>query len=393
MKRIIVVILLLTLALLLATLTNGVSLAYEQKEVEIHSPILAVETEPRSISIPITIVNLLNEARDVLLRVVCPADWRYSILFREYNVSKLSLRGSETIDLTLVLEPGPEITSGEHHFNIAAYRGTQIISNVLTISVKIVKPVAAVSIEATSTEVSGSPGSIFSFRFNIKNNSYKDLTLKLGANIPEGWYNLGFKPSPYETKVISEITVRARSTYWSAAFDVFCPEGQIPGVYPVSIILEEPVAGIHEEFVFRAVVTGTPKVSLKTEGDLLSYNVEAGGEIEIPLIIENVGTVPLREISIYCYAPTGWKTAINPNKISSLPVKEKASATLYISPHPGAIAGDYSVSVRAWSLDATQEITLRITVTKTTYWGVIGIIVIVIAVFGLMTVFWRYGRL
>lgn len=393
MKKAIAATIFLASLLLLVISFSGISLAYGRKEIEIYSPILSIETEPRSISIPVTITNLLGETKEISLKTSCPANWRYSALFREYNVSKLSLRGNEAIDLTLILEPGPEISTGEYYFNVSAYRDDQIISNVLTISVKVVRPIAAVGIEATATEVSGSPGSTFSFRFNIKNNSYKDLTLKLDAEIPEGWYNLGFKPSPYETKVISDITVRARSTYWSAILDVFCPERQTPGVYPINVIVSEPGAGIYEEFTFRAVVTGTPKITLKTEGDLLSYNVEAGGELEVPLIIENTGTVPIREISIYSYAPTGWKTAVDPSKISSLPVKEKVNAVLYISPHPGAIAGDYSVTIRAWSMDASQEITLRITVTKTTYWGIVGIIVIVIAVFGLMVVFWRYGRL
>ncbi|MEM2168788.1 MAG: NEW3 domain-containing protein [Candidatus Bathyarchaeia archaeon] len=366
--------------------------AHGLREIDLYSPILSVETEPRSIYIPITVSNLVNERREISFRVVSPAGWRYSILYREYNALRIFLKESESMDLTLVLEP-LNVTEGEYNFSISAYFNDQLISNILTINVKIVKAAATISVEATSTEVSGSPGSVFSFRVNIKNNSYKDLTFKLSAKIPEGWYNLGFKPSPYETKVISDVTVRARSTYWSLALDVYCPEGVEPGVYPIDVIVSEPTEGIYEKITLRASVTGTPKVTLKTEGDLLSYNVEAGGEILVPLTIENTGTTHLREISIYSYSPTGWETAIEPNKISGLPRGEKVNAALYIRPPSGAIAGDYSVTVRAWSLDASHEITLRITVTKTTYWGIIGIVVIVAAIFGLMLVFWRYGRL
>lgn len=393
MKRITILSILLVSALILVNLADTtLPSAYGLGEIELYSPILSIETEPRSISIPLTVKNLVNERREVSLKVVSPAGWRHSILYREYNVLRVSLREGESMDLTIILEPS-NVTEGQYSFSISAYSDGQPISNTLTINVKVIKPAAAINVEATSTEVSGSPGSVFSFRFNIKNNSYKDLTFKLGAGIPEGWYNLGFKPSPYETKVISDVAVRARSTYWSLALDVYCPEGVEPGMYPIDVIVSEPTEGIYEKVTLRAVVTGTPKVTLKTEGDLLSYNVEAGGEIMIPLTIENSGTTHLREINLYCYSPTGWEATIEPNKISGLPKGEKVNAALYIRPPPGAIAGDYSATVRAWSLDASHEITLRITVTKTTYWGIIGIVVIVAAIFGLILVFWRYGRL
>lgn len=372
---------------------NCAPLAYGEREIEIYSPISGLETEIRSLFIPMTVTNLVGEMREISLNVTCPSGWRYSILFNEYNVSKITLRGNEAIDLTFVLEPISEISAGQYNFSISAYRQSQIISNTLTISVKIVKPVAVVSIESTATEVSGSPGSVFSFRFNIKNYGYRDLTLKLNAEVPSGWSNLGFKPSPYETKVISDVTVKARSTYWSITLDVHCPQGVTPGAYPIKVIVSEPAAGIHEEFTFRAIVSGIPKITLKTKDGLLSYSVEAGGELEIPVIIENAGTVPLREINVYCIAPLGWEIEVDPSRISSLPVKESANVVLRIKSPSGAIAGDYSLAVHALSVDAFHEIMLRITVTKTTYWGVIGIVVIVVSVLCLVIIFWRYGRL
>lgn len=384
---------LLAIALLLVALLRcEVYCAGAMNEIEIYSPVLSIETEPRRISIPLTITNLVSETREVLLRVTRPAKWSYSMLFREYNVSKVSLRGNQSIDLTLVLEP-QEAREGEYTFSVSAYRDNQLVSNTLTITVKIRKPVAAITVESASPVVSGSPGSVFSFSFNIKNNSYKDLTLMLNATIPSGWTSLGFKPSRWETKVISDITVKAMSTYWGAVFEVYCPGDAEPKEYPIVIALMEPVEGVYEEVTFKADVRGTPRLTLKTEGDLLSYNVEAGGEIVIPLIIQNTGTVPLRGITLYCYAPSGWRTEIAPREISVLGKGEQVRAGLLLSPSPGAIAGDYSVEVRAWSTEASHSVTLRITVTKTAYWGVVGIAVIIVAVLGLMFVFWRFGRL
>jgi len=378
--------------LALTLMVGNISLAHEPSGLMIYSPILGIKSEPKKLSVPLVITNLLDDVREVSFDVSHPKNWSCNLFYRDYGVSRVFLRGRESMNLTLIIEPDPNVASGSYDITVTALSG-QVRSNVLKIEVEIIKPGAGIELTTTSSEVTGSPGSIFSFRFNIKNNYYRDLTFGLSADVPEGWYNLGFKPSLYETRVISDITVEARSTYWGLTLDVWCPENVKPGTYLVSITVSEPSEGIREKLEFRAVVTGTPKITLKTEGDLLSYNVEAGKMIEIPLIVENTGTLPLRDVYLYSYAPRGWEASIFPSRITGLPVGEKATAVLYLEPPPGAIAGDYSVDVRAWSMEASHEITLRITVTKATYWGIAGVAVIVAAVFVLIFVFRRYGRL
>lgn len=383
---------LFAILLAFALMANSVSLAHESSALAIYSPVLGIRSEPKKFSVPLIVTNLLEEAREVSFEVSHPSDWSCYLLYGDYGVSKVFLRGRESMNLTLIIEPDPNAAAGSYDIIVTALSG-QVRSNVLKIEVEIIKPSAGIELTTASAEVTGSPGSVFSFRLNIKNNYYRDLTFGLSAEIPEGWYNLGFKPSPYETRVISDVTVRARSTYWGLTLDVWCPENVKPGTYLVSIVVSEPSEGVHEKLEFRAVVTGTAKITLKTEEDLLSYNVEAGKTIEIPLIVENAGTLPLRDISLYSYAPSGWGASIVPNKITGLPAGEKVTAVLYLEPPPGAIAGDYSVNVRAWSIEASHEITLRITVTKATYWGIVGVAVIVGAIFVLIFVFRRYGRL
>jgi len=375
-----------------ALMIGGMPLAQGSSDLVVYSPILGIKSEPKKFSIPLIVTNLLNEAREVSFDISHPKDWVCSLLYGDYGVSKIFLRGRESMNLTLTIEPSPHVTAGSYDVVVTALSG-EVKSNALRIEVVIIKPSAGIEVTTTSREITGSPGSVFSFRFDIKNNYYRDLTLGLSAEVPEGWQNLGFKPSPYETRVISDVTVRARSTHWGVTLDVWCPENVKPGTYSVTVMVSEPSEGIREKLEFRAIVTGTAKITIKTEGALLSYNVEAGKTVEIPLIIENTGTLPLRDISLYSYAPSGWKADVLPDKITGLPAGERATAVLYLEPPPGAIAGDYSIDVRAWSLEASHEITLRITVTKATYWGIVGVIVIIGAIFALVFVFWRYGRL
>ena len=382
----------LTALLALALVIGNASVAREDEGLVIYSPVLGIKSEPKRLSIPLTITNLLGESREVSFNISYPKGWSCDVFYGDYGISKISLRSRESMNLTLVIEPSSNVTAGSYSIVVTALSG-QVKSNALKIDVEIIKPSLGIELTTTSAEVTGSPGSVFSFSFNIKNNYYRDLTLGLSAEVPEGWYSLGFLPSSYETKVISDVAVRARSTYWGVTLQVWCPESVKPGTYPVSVTVSEPSEGIREKLEFRAVVTGTAKVTLKTEGGLLSYNVEAGKTVEIPLIIENTGTLPLRDISLYSYAPSGWKADITPDKITALPVGENATAILYLEPPPGAIAGDYSINVRAWSMEASHEITLRITVTKATYWGIVGVVVVVGAIFVLIFVSRRYGRL
>lgn len=379
-------------SLIFALVVTNTSVARESNGLIIYSSVLGIKSEPRKFSVPLVVTNLLEEAREVSFNISHPKGWICSLFYGDYEVLRIFLRGRESMNLTLTIEPSPNVTAGSYDVVVTALSG-QAKSSALKIEIEIVKPSAGIELTTTSTEVTGSPGSVFSFRFDIKNNYYRDLTFRLSAEVPEGWQNLGFKPSPYETKVISDVTVGARSTYWGVTLDVWCPQSVKPDTYPVSVTVSEPSEGIHEKLEFRAVVTGTAKVTLKTEGGLLSYNVEAGKTVEIPLVIENTGTLPLRDISLYSYAPSGWKADITPDKITALPAGENATAILYLEPPPGAIAGDYSINIRAWSMEASHEITLRITVTKATYWGIVGVVVVVGAIFVLIFVSRRYGRL
>jgi len=266
----------------------------------------------------------------------------------------------------------------------------QAESNVITMNINVQKPVEEVKLEASSKSVTGSPGSTFTFRFNIKNKGYRDLTFTLSADVPEGWYTLGFKPSTYEKRAISEITVEAQSTYSGAVFEVWCPEKTPPGEYPVKITIS--AEGIEKSLDLEAVVKGTPKISLKTKEEVLSYGVNAGESKEIILIVENKGTSDLFDVKIYCNAPYGWETVVSPEKLNMLPAGGNATVSLFISPPSGTIAGDYSANVRVSTRETSDEIKLRITVTKPTYWGIIGLVVVVASVFGLMFVFRKYGR-
>jgi uncharacterized membrane protein len=69
-----------------------------------------------------------------------------------------------------------------------------------------------------------------------------------------------------------------------------------------------------------------------------------------------------------------------------------ATSVAHIVPSADAIAGDYSVTVRASNDLANGNAALRVTVETSLLWGIIGIGLIVLVIVGLGYVFRRYGR-
>ncbi|HIQ30109.1 MAG TPA: hypothetical protein EYH45_06060, partial [Candidatus Caldiarchaeum subterraneum] len=91
--------------------------------------------------------------------------------------------------------------------------------------------------------------------------------------------------------------------------------------------------------------------------------------------------------------PSGWSASLEPEEIALLRAGDMASVTLTVKPPANALAGDYSLRVSAYHPDVGSEnLQFRVTVTKQTFWGVIGVAVVAASVAALLFVFWRFGR-
>ncbi len=384
---------LLLLTVLSLVLCNNSIAQAEGDGLAISVPFTNITTERKNFRVPLEVRNHLDRSLTVSFEISPPEMWGYSLIYEidnfEFTVSEIFLKSNETMVLQLRLEPSEEIREGSHTYTIRAISGNTA-SNEIQITVNILKPVEEVEIEAASESVTGSPGSTFTYRFDVINTGYTDINFALSATIPSGWTLLGFRPSVFEDRAISELTVEAQSKFIGAAFEVWCPRDVKPGEYimRIELIGEE----IERSFDFTAVVTGTHDIFLETQEDLLSYGVNAGESKQINLVVGNEGTTDLRTVKFFYDVPAGWGAAVVPEIIDTLPVGETAAVALVVNPPSGAIAGDYSVTVRVVAPETDDEIKLRMTVTRPTVWGIVGAAVVVASIFGLMLVFRKYGR-
>jgi uncharacterized membrane protein len=142
-----------------------------------------------------------------------------------------------------------------------------------------------------------------------------------------------------------------------------------------------------------AEVTGQSQLLVTAPDGRLSGQANAGRETPLKVVVRNNGSAPARGIELTSSAPNGWAVSFEPQQIAEVPADQQVEVTANIRPADNAVAGDYMVTVRATPADgAVKSADFRITVMTSTLWGVVGIILIAIAVGVVAMAVMRFGR-
>jgi len=209
---------------------------------------------------------------------------------------------------------------------------------------------------------------------------------------PEGWFAAATPQYQKETEITA---VKLKNGTEENLRVIAIPLIQVePGEYDIKVtvkssIEDDPLEGTAE---FKAIVTSTYEMDLKTKTGRLSTDVTSGKDNHYKLIIKNNGSANIENISLTSSEPEGWKISFDTDEIEVLEAGEEIEIDANISPADKAIAGDYMVSFRANSDNAEDDIELRITVETPTIWGILGIAIIVIVIIGVAIIFARLGR-
>ena len=79
-------------------------------------------------------------------------------------------------------------------------------------------------------------------------------------------------------------------------------------------------------------------------------------------------------------------------RIETLPVDNQIDVKIFVTPPSDAIPGDYEITIRGRSQEATDTVVLRVTVDQSTIWGWLGIVLVIAVLGALMGLFWKLGR-
>lgn len=165
-----------------------------------------------------------------------------------------------------------------------------------------------------------------------------------------------------------------------------------PGEYPITLdVTSENVSG---SIVLTVVITAKYTLNLAPAGEgLYSAKAAAGKDNFYSIEVQNNGSAAIDSINFSATKPEGWAVNFSPDKIDSLTAGDSQTIDVNIKPPSNAIAGDYSITLKATGSQASaQAINIRVTVETPSVWGWVGVIIVVIVIGGLIYIFRRFSR-
>lgn len=233
----------------------------------------------------------------------------------------------------------------------------------------------------------GTPKSSFDYTVTIGNDSGKPLIVSLGADAPPN-FQTSFTES-YGTQEITSIPIDAGQTK-DIKVKVQPPSDIAAGTYKVEAHVAADGATAATPLTLQ--VTGQPHLHLTGKDGRLSGEAEAGTAAQFTLEVVNDGSAPAQNIELTSTPPTDWKVEFNPKSIVRLAPNQTQTVQAMVTPAAKAIAGDYMTTFTAGANGESSSADYRVTVTTSTMWGIIGIVVIAIALLVVVGAVARFGR-
>lgn len=248
------------------------------------------------------------------------------------------------------------------------------------------------------------PGSAdISFAFDVElmySGGKEPLTFELSAEGPQGW-TVSIQQS-YQAVELSAIRLDPTKTYPETIKIVAtAPYWLLPEPGDYTITLRAASGEITGSIDLTARITARYDFYVETETGQLNIKATAGKESRLAVIITNLGTAPLNQITFRSVKPVAiageaWSVTFNPDKIENLKPGDEREVEVTIKPPPKTIAGDYMTSLEFNSDPKTSieppELEIRVTVGTSTKWGWIGAGIVVAVIVGLVVGFRQLGR-
>ncbi|MFZ5992246.1 MAG: NEW3 domain-containing protein [Deinococcota bacterium] len=340
-----------------------------------------------TVTLPITIKGFGLNPQVVQVRVAEAASgWKASLLGSGRVVSAVYVLPEGEQSLTLRLEPPSGVKSGTYRFRLVAEGQNTRAELPISLTVGQVLP-RRLSLETDLPVLKGPPSASFRYRVTLKNESDQDLLVNLEADAPKG-FQVSFTPSIGSQEVTS-LPVKAGE---SKDLDVAVSLPQDVEAKPYAVTLRALAGETKAELVVNLDVTGTPQLSLSTPEGRLSGRAYAGQENPVKLVVKNTGSAPAEGVSLSSSEPSGWEVKFDPEKIDKIAPGQESQVTARIKPSPRAVAGDYMVTLRASAGSASASADYRVTVQTSTLWGLVGIVLVALAVGVVGFAVSRYGR-
>lgn len=250
------------------------------------------------------------------------------------------------------------------------------------------KAPARLSLQTDFPTLRGGTESPFNFNATLKNDGDEDIFVTLTADAPRE-FSVTFKASGKDiTNLPTEIKADA-----SQRVDITVqPLTSLPvGSYPIVVLAQGETA--EASLLLTAEVVGQPQLTLTTPDGRLSGEAYLGKSTPIKLILRNTGNAPAVGVKLSATSPSGWTVTFEPEQVVEVPAEGEVEVTANVKPADQAIAGDYMITFRVQPNEGgSKSSDFRVTVRASTLWGVVGIVLIAVALGIVGLAVMRFGR-
>lgn len=234
-----------------------------------------------------------------------------------------------------------------------------------------------INLEASATDV-------FRFQLILKNNSDEKKVYDLQAELPNGW-QANFQA---QGSGVRAVQVPPKEDY-PITLELYPSPNSSAGTYPVFV--KAFTTNDSVSLSLQAVIKGNYKLLLRSSDERLNTTITSGDSKVIKLILENQGSLDLKDLEFSSQLPSYWESEINPKKLN-LHAGKSQEITVKIKTPEKSIAGDYMSKIQVQNPYVNSAIDFRVTLKASILSAWLGILSILIA---LGLVFWlmkKYGR-
>lgn len=340
------------------------------------------------VTFPLEIVNDGTQSRVVTLQVeAVPQGWQASIEGKNRQVSQVYVFGGDEANVDLKVHVPREVKEGVYTITVSASEEGTVLDR-LNLQIKVTQEqTGADELKAQYSEIKGSADASFSYKLTLTNNSNEDQVYSLGADLPQGW-QISFKPS-YESQEVASIPVAAGQKV-DLNVSITPAPGLEAGEYTVDVYAVSARGQVSEQLTL--IISGSYRMEFTTANDVLNTELVAGQEKKINVIVRNTGSAPLTNIRLSATTPKDWNVSYDIEKIEMLKPGEEQQATATITASSKAIAGDYALTLTAYADELRKVAEMRVTVRTSTWWGLVGVVIVVLVCGGVYWIFRKYGR-
>ncbi len=315
-----------------------------------------------------------------------PTGWKASIKGGGRDVGAVFTDSADNPRVQLEVDVPADAATGSYQMVVQARGPGGTVDLPVTLTVASTAQ-GGTTLQSAFPSLRGPADAAFRFSIDLHNGSTEERTYNISAKGPEGW-QVSLKPSGSDKETPS-VPVEGEGTQ-ALDLQVTPPADTKPGQYPITVRASGGGEDISLDLGIE--VTGTYTLTFTTPDQRLNAQIKANGATKVPLVLKNDGTGPLLGVSLSATPPADWEVTFEPQVVDQIGAGESLPVTAIFTPAKGAIAGDYVVSVSARADQANATSDLRVTVKTSTWWGLVGVLVIVLALAGLFFIFRRFGH-